>query len=710
MSKKYLRLDKRPKGLTMGEFVIGLGIIAVLALILIPIYRTVQPNKNEALGKKANYIVNRIINELITDEYLYPDNMNIKGFGNLSTVTYNGSTHEGFTKFCTLFAARLNKLPGSEVNCEEGQKSVTSIEGMDWYLPISSFRDNDYEIIKVDVNGEEEPNCKEGPDCKFPDQFEFKVPKAIEREETTVTENFTPTAAPPAKIPQAAAPDSADKDSRTAQNVYEISCGGSGATIYGEGGNKVNGTYTLVAVPKKGYKCNWFIHQVTVKDADVTDCNLSCEPDNNIPVSDGETIPPTPTPGDDDDDDTEQEEEKTFCITKVVSGDSDGCTISGKSSKDCGLSPGTYKYTSDAKTGYTASWAVADVEITDKDETLTLECIKDEEEKCYNITVNVTGQCAVDGAGCKTPGTYALTITPSDNYTYNNSTGSSNYSVVVTDSDVNVSITCEPPAPNEEDSDPCCEKNFGAGAKYIAKSNACIKDLGIQSSEAVDCGKDKTYCTGNWAYWNYPAVYPTSWKACLDLKMDIPSKSKFLELYNNRQSVFPESHWYTNPRQSGYYTNESTRYLPESQSASQYNGKYVWQYTVHVPYDNQVHSIAPRNSGARAMCWATAPAECKSSSNSDSGTDVGSINVVITSATSSDHKSSLNYTVTWSINNPPLAQGKKYKVNATDWVSGKPFYTYYGVTSTTSGSHSGTVTGIPSHTPSNQVKLTVSFY
>lgn len=708
MSKKYLRLDKRPKGLTMGEFVIGLGIIAVLALILIPIYRTVQPNKNEALGKKANYIVNRIINELITDEYLYPDNMNIKGFGNLSTVTYNGSTHEGFTKFCTLFAARLNKLPGSEVNCEEGQKSVTSIEGMDWYLPISSFRDNDYEIIKVDVNGEEEPNCKEGPDCKFPDQFEFKVPKAIEREETTVTENFTPTAAPPAKIPQAAAPDSADKDSRTAQNVYEISCGGSGATIYGEGGNKVNGTYTLVAVPKKGYKCNWFIHQVTVKDADVTDCNLSCEPDNNIPVSDGETIPPTPTPGDDDD--TEQEEEKTFCITKVVSGDSDGCTISGKSSKDCGLSPGTYKYTSDAKTGYTASWAVADVEITDKDETLTLECIKDEEEKCYNITVNVTGQCAVDGAGCKTPGTYALTITPSDNYTYNNSTGSSNYSVVVTDSDVNVSITCEPPAPNEEDSDPCCEKNFGAGAKYIAKSNACIKDLGIQSSEAVDCGKDKTYCTGNWAYWNYPAVYPTSWKACLDLKMDIPSKSKFLELYNNRQSVFPESHWYTNPGQSGYYTNESTRYLPESQSASHYNGKYVWQYTVHVPYDNQVHSIAPRNSGARAMCWATAPAECKSSSNSDSGTDVGSINVVITSATSSDHKSSLNYTVTWSINNPPLAQGKKYKVNATDWVSGKPFYTYYGVTSTTSGSHSGTVTGIPSHTPSNQVKLTVSFY
>lgn len=706
MSKKYLRLNKRSTALTMGEFVIGLGIIAVLALILIPIYRTVQPNKNEALGKKANYIVNRIINELITDEYLYPDNMNVKGFGNLSTVTYNGSTHEGFTKFCTLFAARLNKLPGSEVNCEEGQKSVTSIEGMDWYLPISSFADNDYEIIRVDVNGEEAPNCMDGSECKFPDQFEFKVPRAIERDETTVSENFAPTAAPPAKIPQAAAPDGPEKDSRTAQNVYEISCGGSGATIYGEGGNKVNGTYTLVAVPNKGYKCNWFIHQVTVKDADVKDCQITCELDNNVPQSDGETPQPPVVPDDGDDD---MEEEKTFCITKVVSGDSDGCTISGKSPKDCGLKPGTYKYTSDAKTGYTTSWTVAEVEITDKDETLTLDCTKDEEEKCYNITADVTGQCAVDGAGCKTPGTYTLTITPSDNYTYNNSTGSSNYTVVVSNSDVNVPIKCEPPAPSEEDSDPCCEKNFGAGAKYIAKSNACVKDLGVQSSEAVDCGKDKTYCTGNWAYWNYPAIYPTSWKACLDLKMDIPSKAKLLELYNNRQSVFPESHWYTPDRQAGYFTNESTRYLPSDQSASRYNGKYVWQYTVHIPYDNKVHTIAGRNPGARAMCWVTAPAECKSSSNSDIGSDNASINVVITSSTSSDHKSSLNYKVTWSVNNPPLKQGKKYKVTATSYVS-PGLYTYYGVTTTTSGSYSGTVTGIPSYVPSNQVRVTVSFY
>ena len=704
MSKKYLRLNKRSTALTIGEFVIGLGIIAVLALILLPIFRSVNPDKNDALGKKANYIVNRIINELSTDTYLYPDNGEFSGFKNTDKVVYNGSEHSGTTKFCTLFASRIVKKPGTEVNCTPGNVSVTSSEGMDFYLPISDFNGGT-QTITVDVNGSEGPNCLDKSGCSSPDRFVFKVIPGT-RVPADTAGIYGPTALPPAKGIQPAAPDGPEKDSRTAQNVYEISCGGSGATIYGEGGNKVNGTYTLVAVPNKGYKCNWFIHQVTVKDADVTDCNLTCSVDNNVPQSDGETPQPPVVP-DDGDDDTE--EEKTFCITKVVSGDSDGCTISGKSPKDCGLKPGTYKYTSDAKTGYTTSWAVAEVEITDKDETLTLDCIKDEEEKCYNITADVTGQCAVDGAGCKTPGTYTLTITPSDNYTYNNSTGSSNYTVVVSNSDVNVPIKCEPPAPNEEDSDPCCEKNFGTGAKYIAKSNACVKDLGIQSSEAVDCGKDKTYCTGNWAYWSYPAIYPTSLKACRELNMDIPSKSKFLELYNNRQSVFPESHWYTNPRQSGYYTNESTRYLPESESASQYNGKYVWQYTVHIPYDNKSHTIAPRNSGARAMCWATAPAECKSSSNSDSGSDNASINVVITSSTSSDHKSSLNYKVTWSVNNPPLKQGKKYKVTATSYVS-LGLYTYYGVTTTTSGSYSGTVTGIPSYVPSNQVRVTVSFY
>ena len=54
--------------------------------------------------------------------------------------------------------------------------------------------------------------------------------------------------------------------------------------------------YTLVAIPKKGYKCDWFIHQVTVNDADVKDCQITCELDNNVPQSDGETPQPPVVP------------------------------------------------------------------------------------------------------------------------------------------------------------------------------------------------------------------------------------------------------------------------------------------------------------------------------------------------------------------------------------------------------------------------------
>lgn len=714
MNKTNLNCNAKFIAFSMAETLITLLIVAVLAVILIPIFKSLKPDANDAMSKKALNIMNRIINELISDDYLYPSNSNYEGFSNLSSVRYNGMSHEGDTKFCTLFVSRLNLAPASKINCVKDQKTATSIEGIDWYLPISYFSDNDYEIIKVDVNGEEKPNCLYNENnCKHPDQFEYKVPRGLKTERQAVIPNLEPTLAPPARPVQPPAPNSDTKDPRPALKTYTIDCHSDGkAQIFGEGANKINGNYQLVAIPRMGYKCNWFTRQVTIKDADITDCNLTCTTDDLRPKPDGGDQPtPTPPPAGDDDDDDDDNEEQTFCIIKKVTGDTDGCIISGKNPKECDLKPGKYSFSSDTEAGYTASWAIKDVEIKDKDETLTLECKKEEEEKCYNITANVTGQCAVDGAGCKVPGTYNLTITPSDNYTYNNSTGTSNYQVVVSNADVNVNITCEPPEPSEEESDPCCEKEFGVGAKYIAKSNACIKDLGYQSSEAVDCKTQKQYCKGNWAYWNYPAIYPTTYKTCLELNMDIPSIAKFLELYNNRQSVFPESHWYTPDRQAGYFTNESTRYLPASQSASMYNGKYVWQYTIHVPYDNQVHTIAGRNPGARGLCYAPAPAICKSSSNPDSGSDSAAINVKITSPILEGvHKSFLDYAVTWSVDNPPMSKGKKYKVTATDWVTGKPYFTYYGVTTIESGSHYGRITSIPARVPSNQVKVTVSFY
>ncbi|PWL80426.1 hypothetical protein DBY21_02075, partial [Candidatus Gastranaerophilales bacterium] len=161
--------------LTIGEFLIGLAIIGVLALILIPIYKTATPDKLESLHKKATYTVDRIVNELSTDEYLYPNNGEYTGLSNTAGVQYGGQYHWGSSKFCTLFASRIIKKPNSEVNCSPNSVSVTSSEGIDWYLPISDFK-NGSETILVDVNGSELPN-ELGTD-----RFEYKVKPGLKVE------------------------------------------------------------------------------------------------------------------------------------------------------------------------------------------------------------------------------------------------------------------------------------------------------------------------------------------------------------------------------------------------------------------------------------------------------------------------------------------------------------------------------------------------
>jgi len=426
--------------LTIGEFVIGLAIIGVLALILIPIYKTATPNKLDSLHKKATYTVDRIVNELSTDEYLYPNNGEYTGLSNTTSITYNGELHGGSTKFCSLFASRIIRKPDTEVRCFPNAVSVTSQEGIDWYLPISDFKTGS-ETILVDVNGSDLPN-ELGTD-----RFEYKVKPGlkVEVEEPTF---YAPTGAPPSKGTGGGAPSGPDKDNRTAQNVYGIYCDGSGATIYGQGPNKVNGTYTLVAVPNKGYKCNWFIHQVTVKDSDVTDCNLSCSPDNNIPASDGETIIPDPVPDEPD------KPDDSYCINVTVTGESDQCSVSGAG---CGKKNGSYVVSVSSKDSskYAPDWSSKKVTIFNGDANETVSCNLLDQTKCYGITVKGSAEekanCPVtlpsgncpDGneGGPYKSGTHTVVVTPKEGYMFNNSTEASDVKVEIVDKDGVVDLT-----------------------------------------------------------------------------------------------------------------------------------------------------------------------------------------------------------------------------------------------------------------------------
>ena len=410
--------------------------------------KKLQPDKNEALHKKATFIVNKVVNELATDESLYANNEEYTGLSNTNKVTINGEDHEGSTKFCTLFASRLNLAPNSTVNCKADEKTLTTNDGMDWYLPISEFKESEYERIKVDVNGSKGPNCSYNEStCKDPDQFIYKIRKG-EKVYKTGTQYYEETNGPSGHT-VASATNNIVEEEKTGEKTYSITCSISGpGTVYGTGSNKPNGTYHLVAIPQPGYKGNWFTKNVTVKNADITEgeCSVTFTPINLGCREDGgcgePVVPDTPTPpGDDDDDD---DDDDTYCVSATIMGEAPSkCKINGVTPKyeQCGLKKGaSYSLTSTSESGYNTSWSSKSGTISGN-VSETLECNKDDDEKCYAITVTGdTENCPVTlpAGNCKadktkyTLGSYEYTVKPKEGYVYEKSADPVSKKVLVT--------------------------------------------------------------------------------------------------------------------------------------------------------------------------------------------------------------------------------------------------------------------------------------
>ena len=405
---------------TMSEVLITLGVLGALAILLVPILKKAQPDEIDALHKKATFVVERVVHELASDEFLYPKTKTFNGLANTDAVTLNGETHSGNTKFCTLFISRLNIKPGTEPNCTAGQVNAVTNEGVEWYLPISNFQDG-AQTVMVDVNGPEEPNAI------GEDRFEYIIQPGsavAEEEENTVV--AAATEAPPAivqekTVDENAIPDA--NDDRKPMKEYTISVSPMPAeglqTLVGAGGGKVNGQYVLMAVPKPGYKCSWFTKQVTIKDASVTVDDLTCTENTEKPVEKAAKDVTHPS-GDDD------EEDKTYCIAANITGVADKCIVEGTG---CDKAPGSYTVTMESvdDTMYQPSWTSKTIQIVDSDVTVTGDCKKEAKAECGAIVDNrpaaaklncpVTlpaGNCPVAGSEDKylVGSAYEVTVTP----------------------------------------------------------------------------------------------------------------------------------------------------------------------------------------------------------------------------------------------------------------------------------------------------------
>lgn len=263
--KKWLTevIHKKRIGTSLSEMLLALAILGILAAILLPVIKSAQPDKLETLHKKANYIVEHVVADIAFDEDLYPPTQIRTGLGSIGAVTVNGITYAGEEKFCELFASRVNKASGSATNCKAGEKTFTSIEGIDWYLPISSFDGSrPYEEIKFDVNGTTGPNCNYNEEtCPNPDIFIYYIKPTGKLYTNNPTGGSSTYCVNLVKV-------------GPGDVMIKPKYGGSWTSLVGNSCGKAPGEYLLKATPASGYEATpWQERNLSIADRDV-DVNI----------------------------------------------------------------------------------------------------------------------------------------------------------------------------------------------------------------------------------------------------------------------------------------------------------------------------------------------------------------------------------------------------------------------------------------------------
>ncbi len=168
---------RRLKGFTLTELMIALAVIGILVAVVTPTIMKTRPNKNKMMIKKTFYTTEQIVSSLINDARLYPDMREACetgaeasenfycawGFDAEDSVTYEGETYSGDTKFEGLFRSKLNVKSGTDsvFYTTDGVKwDLSKTEGA-WTKEKLSPADAGIGEILIDVNGDDPPNARQ---------------------------------------------------------------------------------------------------------------------------------------------------------------------------------------------------------------------------------------------------------------------------------------------------------------------------------------------------------------------------------------------------------------------------------------------------------------------------------------------------------------------------------------------------------------------
>ena len=99
---------KNKNAFTLAEVMGTLAVFGIIAALLLPAIANVRPNKNKVMFRKAYYVAESMVFELVNDENFYPTQGEIVGFTNTVLPSYLGHTYDVQDKFCCLFDRKVN--------------------------------------------------------------------------------------------------------------------------------------------------------------------------------------------------------------------------------------------------------------------------------------------------------------------------------------------------------------------------------------------------------------------------------------------------------------------------------------------------------------------------------------------------------------------------------------------------------------------------
>ena len=162
----------RIKAFTLAETLIVIAIIGILATITMTVLTGSMPDKKKAMFKKAYSVIERTVGEAVNDETLYPFKRDAIGFLNFAKADMLGLIDDASDdvgsddgnvtlqkeKFCKIFSNKLNTVGVPANPCE-----FETTDGIAWQIPAGNFVDANEIKVRVDINGDRDPNFNTFP-------------------------------------------------------------------------------------------------------------------------------------------------------------------------------------------------------------------------------------------------------------------------------------------------------------------------------------------------------------------------------------------------------------------------------------------------------------------------------------------------------------------------------------------------------------------